>query len=111
MKFLAWLVCYFIHRLILWVLAENGIQLGALPSILLLFALLWVENAIARKITQPKEEEKEEKEEKEETVVPASRPVNTERPHAHGRERICRKCGEILPGSGVCRICGTKAAK
>ncbi len=49
MKVLIWILCIFANALITAILKENGIPLGAIPTMILFAAMLWLARTLCKK--------------------------------------------------------------
>lgn len=49
MKILIWLLCIFANALITTLLKESGITLGAIPTMILFGAMLWLARTLCKK--------------------------------------------------------------
>ena len=99
MKVLIWFLCIFANALITVLAKENGIILGAIPTIVLFGGMFWLATALCKAWDKRHEDDRE------------NRILEREKAEEAAREqvRFCRKCGEkLLDGSKFCRICGTE---
>lgn len=55
MKVLIWILCFFANALITTVLKESGILLGAIPTMILFGATLWLARTLCKKWDEHKE--------------------------------------------------------
>lgn len=55
MKVLIWILCFFANALITTVLKESGILLGAIPTMILFGATLWLARTLCKKWGEHKE--------------------------------------------------------
>ena len=55
MKVLIWILCIFANTLITTILKESGILLGAIPTMILFGAMLWLARTLCKKWDEHKE--------------------------------------------------------
>lgn len=55
MKVLIWVLCIFANALITTILKESGILLGAIPTMILFGAMLWLARTLCKKWDEHKE--------------------------------------------------------
>lgn len=55
MKVLIWILCIFANALITTILKESGILLGAIPTMILFGAMLWLARTLCKKWDEHKE--------------------------------------------------------
>ncbi|MBQ8495108.1 MAG: zinc ribbon domain-containing protein [Clostridia bacterium] len=104
MKILIWILCFFVNSFITTLIkTEIGINLGAIPTILMYAATFW----LARTLCKKWDEHRENKAIQAETCAMKEVAVDNS-----DRIRFCRRCGErLIDGSQFCRKCGTEVVK
>lgn len=127
MKFLIWFLCIFANAIITTIIKEAGVILGAIPTVILFGATMW----LARTLCKKWDEHKENKETARKTQgqpspqptpvkatvsqpAPVKTPVSQLAPQNPVNDKICfcRKCGSKLMDDAIfCNKCGTKVVK
>ena len=117
MKFLIWFLCFFANGIITTLLKNAGILLGAIPTVILFSATIWLAQMLCKKW----ETHKESKETKAKSQDQSSSQLTSIGQTAHepvvqipSDDQICfcRKCGSrLVEGAVFCNKCGTKIIK
>lgn len=123
MKFLIWFSCIFANALITTLIKEAGVMLGAIPTVILFGATIWLARTLCKKWDEHKENKEAAKTAKSQptsikTTVPQPSPVNPPTPQPVRQNPVtdkiyfCRKCGSKLIDDAIfCNKCGTKVVK
>lgn len=102
MKVLIWFLCLFANAMVTTLAKENGIILGAIPTVVL-YALA---ATLAQVLCGAWDKHKQKKTDKQNIAIAE---INDEE---IPQIRFCRKCGEaLIDSSKYCRKCGTKIEK
>lgn len=105
MKVLIWFLCIFNYSVITTIIKENGIILGAIPTVIFLGGTIWLARTLCKLWDKIKENKKIKKKE----TAKETQPIDAEN---EDTIRYCRICGEkLLDGSCFCRKCGTEIVK
>ena len=102
MKVLIWILCIFANALITTLLKEADVGLGAIPTIALFGATIWLARTLCKKWDEAHEDTRQ------------MRILEREQAEAAERDRVrfCRKCGEKLPfDNKFCLNCGTETVE
>ncbi len=89
MKVLIWFLCIFANALIIPLIKEAGVILGAIPTVILCGATFWLARTICKKWDEHKENKAVEK------IVPVQT-VQTTPADTTEQVCFCCKCGEKL---------------
>lgn len=102
MKVLIWVLCLFANAMITTIAKENGVILGAIPTVILYALAATLAQSLCGvwdKYKQKKMAEQNVPEQKEQLTT-----LNTV-----DQVQYCRKCGEkLIVNSQFCRKCGTE---
>lgn len=126
MKFLIWFLCFIVNALITTLIKETGVILGAIPTVILYGATIWLARTLCKKWDEYKENRKTVRKTHIKPapqptpvkaiapqIVPvktnASDPILQNPVSVNDRICFCRKCGSKLMGeANFCNKCGTK---
>lgn len=127
MKFLIWFLCIFANALIATLIKETGVILGAIPTVVLYGATIWLSRTLCKKWDEHKENKEAARKAQShpspqptsiKVTAPQTTPVKMTAsdpiPHNPNNDKICfcRKCGEkLIDGSKFCRKCGTEVVE
>lgn len=127
MKFLIWFLCIFANALITTLIKETGVILGAIPTVILYGATIWLARTLCKKWEEHKENKETRKKPKNhdslqpapvKATVPQTAPIKTAASDPMTQNPIndkicfCRKCGSKLMDEAIfCNKCGTKVLK
>lgn len=124
MKFSIWFLCIFANALITTLIKETGVILGAIPTVVLYGATIWLAKTLCKKWDEHKENKEAARKTQSQpipqpthvkTTVPQTAPVKTidadpiPRNPNNGKNCFCRKCGnKLMDKANFCNKCGTK---
>lgn len=117
MKFLIWLLCILVNSVIITIVKEFGITLGAMPSTILFAVAAGCARTLCKKWDEHKEKKAATKKiQTQSTPQPVSIKSDTAQPTVQASDNtkicFCRKCGSKLIDDAVfCNQCGTKIIK
>ncbi len=108
MKVIIWLACFFVNALITTAFRSNGILLGAIPTVLLFSATVWVARALCRKWDDHKGNKELEKQLAQQTKQPAvdSVPYEDIRTAPVSAAEWRCSCGRVNPKYQSSCVCG-----
>ena len=118
MKVLIWVLCLFLNALITTIIKDNGVILGAIPTVILYGVTIWLARTLCKRWDERKTDKTPDQTVKDD-VSPASDKSNdtpattiVEPADSTARIQFCRKCGEkLVENSRFCRKCGTEIVK
>ena len=127
MKFLIWFLCIFANAIITTIIKEAGVILGAIPTVVLFGATMWLARALCKKWDEHKKNIETARNIQSQpfpqpvsvkaTVsqpTPTKASVSQPAPQNPVNDKICfcRKCGSKLMDDAIfCNKCGTKVVK
>lgn len=104
MKILIWFLCIFANAVITTIIKENGVILGAIPTVILYLATI----GLARVLCKNKKWDKHKSNKANNQKVPVQT-TSSVVDNVSDKISFCRKCGEkLIDSSRFCRKCGTE---
>lgn len=120
MKFLIWFLCIFASSLISTCLKAAGVMLGAIPTIILFGAAMWLARTLCKNWDEHKETVKLAKSHSVSVETTVSQPSSANSPTSQPVQQntvtdqicFCRKCGsKLMDDATFCNKCGTEVVK
>lgn len=117
MKFLIWGLCLFANGIITTLLKNAGILLGAIPTIILFSATIWIAQMLCKKWEKHKEVKETKtnfQDRSSSQMAPIGRTAHESVAQIPCDDQICfcRKCGSrLVEGAVFCNKCGTRIIK
>lgn len=117
MKFLIWFLCIFANAIITTIIKEAGVILGAIPTVILFGATMWLAKTLCKKWDEHKENKEAEKNAQTQSgtqpapATPAA-PQPVSQIQVNNKICFCRKCGsKLMDDAAFCNKCGTQVIK
>ena len=117
MKFLIWFLCILANSIITTIIKEAGVILGAIPTVILFGATMWLAKTLCKKWDEHKEN-KDTAKKAQTQPVPQPAPVKPAASQPASQIPVndkicfCRKCGsKLMDDAAFCNKCGTQVIK